>query len=321
MKNVISLLLIATMLSSFTALAQETQEIFEFDSSQSVPLDKKQWFGGLQDCDAQQTAPFDIYSLNQSTWILRQSKCDSWEAPFIYLLVGKEKALLLDTGAIENASTSPLAATIGKILTHIERPNLPLLVVHSHSHSDHTKGDQQFNGKANTSVIPAKTAALATYLGITKINANGSTLDLGNRSLTILATPGHHDEAISIYDAQEKWLLTGDTLYPGRVIVKDWGQFQDSIAMLKNFISTNPVHFILGGHIEMSAQPGVMYPIGSDYQPDEHSLVLTPTHLNALHARIKDAKKQPLHFDSFEIAPMNALQKLISGIAGFIVGS
>ena len=36
---------------------------------------------------------------NQDLCIFRESGCASYEKPFLYLLFGKEKALLLDTGA------------------------------------------------------------------------------------------------------------------------------------------------------------------------------------------------------------------------------
>src|SRR5580700_4793913 len=42
---------------------------------------------------------FQIHEFNQDLYILRESGCANYEKPFLYLLFGKEKALLLDTGA------------------------------------------------------------------------------------------------------------------------------------------------------------------------------------------------------------------------------
>jgi hypothetical protein len=38
--------------------------------------------------------------------------------------------------------------------------------------------------------------------------------------------PDNQEETISIYDHQTKWLMTGDTLYPGYIYVKDWQAYR-----------------------------------------------------------------------------------------------
>jgi hypothetical protein len=42
---------------------------------------------------------FQVHPYDPHTYLLRQSKTVSYEAPFLYLLFGNERALLLDTGA------------------------------------------------------------------------------------------------------------------------------------------------------------------------------------------------------------------------------
>jgi hypothetical protein len=42
---------------------------------------------------------FQIHEYNQDLYIFRESGCSNYEKPFLFLLFGKEKALLLDTGA------------------------------------------------------------------------------------------------------------------------------------------------------------------------------------------------------------------------------
>jgi hydroxyacylglutathione hydrolase len=41
-----------------------------------------------------------VHTVDDATFILRQSKDVNYEAPFLYLLCGTERALLLDTGAV-----------------------------------------------------------------------------------------------------------------------------------------------------------------------------------------------------------------------------
>ena len=46
-------------------------------------------------------------------------------------------------------------------------------------------------------------------------------LDLGGRVLDCLATPGHHEAAVTFYDRYTGILFTGDTICSGRLYVSD----------------------------------------------------------------------------------------------------
>jgi hypothetical protein len=62
-----------------------------------------QWNMGAQDCAAVSQPPLQVHAYDPQTFILRQSPCADPEANFLYLLVGSQKALLIDTGAIADA--------------------------------------------------------------------------------------------------------------------------------------------------------------------------------------------------------------------------
>jgi hypothetical protein len=47
-----------------------------------------------------------------STYVLRQNKCVTFEAPFIYVFFGKYKVLVVDTGANQSPELSPVYQTI-----------------------------------------------------------------------------------------------------------------------------------------------------------------------------------------------------------------
>ena len=85
--------------------------------------------------------------------------------------------------------------------------------------------------------------------------------------MLVLPIPGHHGQSIALYDPKTKWLLTGDTVYPGKIYVQDWTQYRASIARLLAFTQNHPVEAIMGSHIEMTTRPGEHYPIGSQYHP------------------------------------------------------
>ena len=74
----------------------------------------------------------------------------------------------------------------------------------------------------------------------------------------------------------------GDTIYPGRLYVRDGKAFCLSISRLATFAKTHPVEFLMGNHIEMSRTKGVDYPVGTIYQPGEHALPLRPDVLQEL---------------------------------------
>ena len=106
-----------------------------------------------------------------------------------------------------------------------QRPGYQLLVLHTHAHSDHVAGDAQFAGRPDTDVVPADRDSAWEFLGLTDDPDRVARLDLGGRVLECLATPGHHASAITYFDAATGFLLTGDTVYPGRLYVEDWAAF------------------------------------------------------------------------------------------------
>ena len=85
--------------------------------SQPVPgsLDVH-WNEGASDCKATPQAPLQVHAYEPQTFILRQSPCASFEANFLYLLIGSDKALLIDTGAVADPKEMPLAKTILELL-------------------------------------------------------------------------------------------------------------------------------------------------------------------------------------------------------------
>jgi glyoxylase-like metal-dependent hydrolase (beta-lactamase superfamily II) len=45
--------------------------------------------------------------------------------------------------------------------------------------------------------------------------AAGTTIDLGERSIRVLSTPGHTPTSVSLYDEPRRQLFVGDFMYPG----------------------------------------------------------------------------------------------------------
>jgi glyoxylase-like metal-dependent hydrolase (beta-lactamase superfamily II) len=245
-----------------------------------------------------------VHAYDSHTYVLRQSKAASYEAPFIYLLFGNERAMLLDTGATKDSAIR--AAVDGLVTGWLERnprDEYGLVVAHTHGHGDHVAGDGSFADRPKTVVVAREPAAVREFFGFTDWPGEVVTLDLGGRLLEVTGIPGHHAASIAIYDPWSGFLLTGDTVYPGRLYVEDVQEFVASLDRLVEFASARPVTHVMGCHIEMSRRPGRDYPIGSVYQPDEPALQMTMDQLRAVRDAARSVADSPgVHrFDDFII--------------------
>jgi len=256
------------------------------------------WIHGSQAAKYNTDPDIQVHACDENTYILRQNKAVHYEAPFMFLLFGADRALLLDTGATASPEFFPLRRTVDSIIdgwlaAHPHTGDYGLLVLHTHSHSDHTAADGQFAGRPDTTVIGAKRDPAWRYFGFAGQPEAVAEVDLGGRVLDCLATPGHHEAAVTYYDRYTKILFTGDTIYPGRLYVFDWPHFVRSIDRLVGWCAQRPVSYLLGCHIEMTTTPGVDYPVGCSYQPDEPPLELTTGHLSQIHETLKAHYLQP----------------------------
>jgi len=271
------------------------------------PLEGIRWINGSVDCTKNTDPPLQVVEYGPGSYILRQNPCLNFEAPFIYLFIGADKALLLDTGATSEEASFPLQQTIARLIADKGRGGKTpeLLVVHSHGHGDHTAADAQFAGKPRTRVISANPEGLSREFGITDWPRGRGKVDLGGRVLDVLPIPGHEEGSIAIYDQATRALLTGDSLYPGRLYIADWVSYRDSIARLADFVNANPVSQVLGAHIEMTRIPERDFEFGSTYHPNEHVLELTPHHVRVLNSALGRMGSTParLALGDFIITP------------------
>ena len=272
-------------------------------------LSKTKCITGLADCNVNADLPIQIVQYNHNTWILRESKCASYEAPFMFLFFGHKKALLMDAGATFSEAKFPLRKTVDSLVNQWEKANntqVELVVAHTHSHGDHTAGDVQFKNAPNTTVVGLKVEDVQSFFKLENWPLQSSKIDLGDRVLEIIPIPGHHKTSIAVYDNETRILLTGDSFYPGRLYVNDWQAFKLSTQRLVDFTSTHKISYILGNHIEMTNTPGKDYPIGTTFQPDEHILPLKVKDLQSLNEaliKLGDEPTREVH-DVFIIYPI-----------------
>ena len=237
------------------------------------------WLTGGPNCV---TVPdWQVHEYNEDFYILRESGCINYEKPFLYLIFGQDKALLEDTGA-GSVQTAPFVMDLlAKWAKKKNRAPVSLIVIHSHSHSDHTAGDKQFQGLANVQFVAPTVAEVQKAAGIANWPTDLGAIDLGQRVLDVIPIPGHDVTSIALYDRLTGNLLTGDSLYPGRLYVADTQipTYAASAKRLADFVKDRPIAHVLGTHIEEGRTAYFDYPRGSQYQPDEHPLELSRAHV------------------------------------------
>ncbi len=268
-----------------------------------------QWIAGAANCNQDNNPALQVHAYNKNLVILRQNKCLNFEAPFMYLIFGNQKAFLIDTGATASATTFPLRTTVENLLVEhygaAQRAQITLVVAHSHAHGDHRAADPQFNGQPNTTLVGTSQAAVMSFYGISNWPESIVDYDLGGRVLKVIPIPGHEPSSLAFYDAQTGILFTGDTLYPGRLYIQDWEVYRASAARIRNFAEGRTVTHVLGAHVEISKTPGQDYPAGSTFQPDEHVLQLKKDALTLLDSELKKIGPTPMRrvLDEFIISP------------------
>ncbi len=216
---------------------------------------------------------FEIYKINEKTFALLEPHHD--EEVFSFILLGDNKAVLIDTGM-----------GISDIRREVENiTKLPVMVVNTHTHFDHT-GDncrfdeiacfndtfelnnleqghskqfcQEFMQSGSYQNLPDGFVPEDYYIKPSKATRTLNhldQLDLGNRTLVIHHTPGHSPGSICIEDTGYRILFTGDTYYRGSIFVhlpgSDQQAFFDSGEYLYSLLDR--IDILCPGHNECLA--------------------------------------------------------------------
>lgn len=244
------------------------------------------WNEGAANCATNSQPPLQVHRYNAQTFVLRENPCATFEAPFMYLVVGSREGLLIDTGDVADPSQMPLAKTVMGLLPAETSARLPLLVVHTHRHLDHRAGDGQFADLANVEVVGFDIDSLRRYYHFADWPNGIAEIDLGDRTVDVIPTPGHNETEVSFYDRSTGLFFSGDFLMPGRLLIDDAKADLASAERAVAFVKDRPVSFVLGGHIEINSAGGT-FSWGSQYHPREHVLQMTKDDLTALPAAIR----------------------------------
>ncbi|MFJ8008488.1 MBL fold metallo-hydrolase [Streptomyces fagopyri] len=272
----------------------------------AAPALDVRWIHGSPSAKHNTDPDLQVHAYDADTVILRQNMAVDHEAPFLFLLFGEARAVLIDTGATASPAHSPLRRVVDALMrdrsaTRPPRDDYELLVLHTHPHGDHVAGDGQFDDRPGTRVVGAALDEAWAFFGFDRDPDGVARVDLGGRVLECLATPGHHAASVTYFDPWTGFLLTGDTVYPGRLYIEDWAAFTRTVDRLIGFCADRPVTHVLGCHIEMTRRPGQDYPVRTTYQPDEPPLQMTTAQLRDIRAAIRSVGDRPGRhvFDDF----------------------
>ena len=275
-----------------------------------------QWDPGAKTCPAGEINPIQVHRYDAQTIVLREKLCSTWEAPFMYLLIGNKRALLIDTGDIADPKLMPLETLAMSLLPGESTAKLPLLVVHSHGHLDHRAGDPQFEAVNGVELVRADLGHVRTYFGFADWPNGSAQIDLGERIVDVLPAPGHHAAQLLYYDRNTGLVFSGDFLLPGRLLVDDWSAYEASAQRVAEFLKDRPVSFVLGGHVEKN-RSGELLPWESTYHPDEHALQLTKDDVVALPAALR--KFNGFYTESGPFVIENGLRLLIAAAVAAVL--
>ena len=198
-------------------------------------------FSALQSVDAAGDGWFKVFAMAPGVFAIHEPR--QYETVTAFLVVGTERAVLFDSGL-----------GVARIRPVVEKLTpLPVTVLNSHAHFDHVGGNREFEDVRNLDLPFSRASArgdvgeaLREYArdtlaedrvcgplpeGVTSREysmpawtvssfvKDGDRLELGGRTLEILATPGHTPDSISLLDAAHGHLFTGDTFYVGEVFL------------------------------------------------------------------------------------------------------
>ena len=262
------------------------------------------WIDGTHASEPQ----MQVQRYDPDTYVIRQSVRTNFEAPFLYLLFGKDRVLLLDTGAGGLNVRPTIDSVIADWLKAHHRITVPLVVAHSHSHGDHRMGDVEFKDRPDTVVVGWTAPEVAAFFNIVDWPHDIVNFDLGGRVLDVIPTPGHHPSHIVIFDEKTRLLLSGDSLYPGRLYVPtdQFAAYRDSIDRVVAFTKARHVSHVMGAHIEMTTAPGKDFLDAAPIHPSERVLDLPYADVlelqTAIH-RMGDSAVKDVH-DDFIVFPL-----------------
>ena len=220
---------------------------------------------------------FEVYRIRPGVFAVYEPR--QFEEVISYLVVGTQKAILFDTGM----GISNIKAVVEELT------KLPVSVVNSHTHNDHVGDNWRFsnvygmptdftrtNAKGSTADAQAELAPgqvcgnlpkgfdpksyRTRAFHISHWLHDGDKLDLGDRTLEVIFTPGHTPDSIALLDERNGLLFTGDSFYLGPIyLYRPETDLDAYVASMKRLAALTPrLQLLLPSHNVPVAEPGYL---------------------------------------------------------------
>lgn len=226
---------------------------------------------------------FTVEKIDEETFAVSEYR--HWEETHCYVLCGKKRAVVIDTGLG--------VANIREVIDRITA--LPLMAVTTHVHWDHIGGHKYFDAiavheaekeglsckfpmplqavKKSLTHIPCafpdsfRIEEYAIFQGTPqKILHDGDCLELGGRELEVIHTPGHSPGHCCFYERERQYLYSGDLIYKGCLDAfyptTDPHLFFQSVQKIQSLA----VKRLLPGHHTLSISPAIVQRVESAFR-------------------------------------------------------
>jgi hydroxyacylglutathione hydrolase len=167
---------------------------------------------------------FTVETIDATTFAIGEPRY--YQANYSYLILGSTRAVLFDAGT----GTRDIVPVVRSLTA------LAVTVLPSHLHFDHVGAVGRFDRTALIDDPSLRARIVGSSLTLRRYEFLGfgdhlpaptfrvdewwapdATVDLGDRVLRVIATPGHTPTSVSLYDRDRNQLFVGDFLYPGRL--------------------------------------------------------------------------------------------------------
>ena len=147
-----------------------------------------------------------FHQLDEHTWV---GSGHMMASESLYLVEGTDKGVLIDAGT--------RIPGLDKIVASITKK--PVMLVVTHAHPDHTGSAISDFPELRIGAGDAASRFLADYKGTIKPLKDGDAIDLGGRTLDVVATPGHTPGSTTFIDKTAGYGFSGDSFGSGNLLL------------------------------------------------------------------------------------------------------
>jgi len=221
---------------------------------------------------------FSVYKTTPETYAINED--GQFEEVISYLVLGEDAAALIDSGL-----------GIGDIKRVVkELTDLPVMVVNTHAHLDHTGGNSAFEeialydhpfARERAKGKPREGIDVGNYIGegmywkplplgvdpatwhtdpfkVTKWMKEGDRIDLGGKGLEVIHIPGHTPDSVCLLERRERLLFIGDIFYPAPIYIYSTESDMDVfIASFRKMVKID-YDYAMPGHNETKLEKKVV---------------------------------------------------------------